>query len=69
MRPLDAKLADGLDASNVLSDYGVEARYPGDLPELSKEDAANATRLAEDVRALIAPVLFNRPNDDSVGQG
>jgi len=63
VRPVDAILADSLDACNLLSDYGVEARYPGDLPELSEGDAKNAAKLAEDVRSLIVPVLFDNPKE------
>jgi HEPN domain-containing protein len=73
VRLRDAALAENLDACNLLSDYGVEARYPGDLPELSEDDAKNAAKLAEQVRSLIVPALWDIPNgqmppaEDSAG--
>jgi HEPN domain-containing protein len=47
------KLAEQLRECHVLSDYGVDTRYPEDLPDLSREDAAQATKLAEQVRELV----------------
>ncbi len=69
VRPIDARLADGLDPSNILSDYGVETRYPGDLPELSKDDATNASVLASNVRALIESAISNPQDTGKENEG
>ena len=58
VRSIDSELANGLDASNILSDYGVETRYPGDLPDLSKDEATSASTLAASVRTLIHTALL-----------
>jgi HEPN domain-containing protein len=50
---VDKKLADSLRHTAVLSIYGVEVRYPGDMPELSFEDAHKANVLAAEVREAI----------------
>ena len=52
-----------LDACSLLSDYGVDTRYPGDLPELSSDDATNAASLAEKVRTLITSALITKPEE------
>ena len=59
IRPADDKLADALKTSAILSDYGVETRYPGDLPELSRHDATNAAALAAGVRILVERALLD----------
>jgi HEPN domain-containing protein len=46
---VDAKLAASLDGTIVLTEYGVEVRYPGDAPELSLDEAARAVDLADGV--------------------
>lgn len=46
-------LAESLEEVAELTSYGVEIRYPGDIPEISKEDAAEAVQLAEKVRETI----------------
>jgi len=51
------ELSAALREAIVLSDYGVEARYPGDLPELSAEQALTAVTLAQKVRDEIAGAL------------
>jgi HEPN domain-containing protein len=43
-------LAGTLRAATGLNPYGVDARYPGDLPHPTGEDAAQAVRLASQVR-------------------
>ena len=53
----EAALADALQESFILSDYGVEVRYPADIPDLSVEEAQEAVRLAESVRELISAAL------------
>ncbi len=49
----DQTLADRLAPADALTPYGVELRYPGDLPPLSREQGAQAVRLAERARDLI----------------
>jgi HEPN domain-containing protein len=51
------ELAAELMPARILSDYAVESRYPGDLPELSKEDASAAIKLSESVRDVIRTAL------------
>lgn len=43
----DRDLADRLTPADALTPYGVEFRYPGDLPPLSRDQGAQALRLAE----------------------
>jgi hypothetical protein len=59
IRPADDKLADALKTSTILSDYGVETRYPGDLQELSRHDATNAAALVAGVRILVERALLD----------
>jgi HEPN domain-containing protein len=47
---VDDELASKLMSARVLSDYAVENRYPGDIPELGNEEASTAIKLAETVR-------------------
>lgn len=46
-------LADELDDAVALTPYGVEVRYPGDLPELTTNEARQAVALAEMVKEAI----------------
>jgi HEPN domain-containing protein len=50
-------LAESLEDIAELTVYGVEIRYPGDIPEITKEDAAEAVQLAERVRESIKGAL------------
>jgi HEPN domain-containing protein len=43
------ELAANLRSATALNPYGVEVRYPGDLPHMTDEDAAEAVRLASQV--------------------
>jgi HEPN domain-containing protein len=47
---VNASLAESLNEITVLSSYGVGARYPADLPEISRAEAGRAVELAVDVR-------------------
>jgi len=49
VRTQDAVLADALDQAAALTQYAVQARYPGQFSEVSPEDAREALRLAEQV--------------------
>ena len=53
----DPGLADVLQDAVVLSKYGVEVRYPADVPELSKADVTEAVELAKAVRNAILRAL------------
>jgi HEPN domain-containing protein len=50
-------LAESLEEVADLTSYGVEIRYPGDIPEVTNEDAAEAVQLAEKVREAIQGAL------------
>jgi HEPN domain-containing protein len=54
---VDAALAEALSGAVQLSDYGVDVRYPGDLPELGIDDARRAVDCAVQVRDGITPRL------------
>lgn len=58
---VDAALADSLSGAVQLTDYGVDARYPGDLPELRVGDAERAFTLAVQVRGEITRRLESTP--------
>ena len=65
---VDAKLAKSLIAADALTPYGVEFRYPGDLPSVSRNEGEKALRLAEQTRDLILASLKSyidagRPRD------
>lgn len=52
-----ASLRDELLQTVVLTDYGVETRYPGDLPDVTPEEAREAVRLAVHARDVIRAFL------------
>ena len=54
---VDPELANSLAESDALTPYGVEFRYPGDLPSLSRDEGERAVRLAEETRDLILASL------------
>jgi HEPN domain-containing protein len=51
---IDPQLSVDLAGAVRLTDYGVDVRYPGDLPELNAADARQAVEQANDVRDRIA---------------
>jgi HEPN domain-containing protein len=53
-------LAESLEEVVELTSYGVEIRYPGDIPEVTSEDAAEAVQLAEKVREAIQGTLATK---------
>ncbi|MFZ5451587.1 MAG: HEPN domain-containing protein [Thermodesulfobacteriota bacterium] len=55
--PAAPSLAESLEEVVELTSYGVEIRYPGDIPEVTREDAAEAVHLAEKVREAIQGIL------------
>jgi len=50
-------LATTLRSATTLNPYGVEVRYPGDLPHMTDEDAAHAVRLASQVSEAVLRVM------------
>jgi HEPN domain-containing protein len=51
------RLAESLRSAAILTRYGVETRYPGDMPELSLEQAKEAVKLAENVKKAVSSAL------------
>ena len=49
----DPSLSERLASADPLTPYGVEFRYPGDSPPLSKDHGAEALDLAKDVRQIV----------------
>ncbi len=54
---IDPAPAADLDYLIELNPYGVEARYPGDLPEVTGDEAAGALSLARECAERVAPEL------------
>lgn len=55
--PTDSKLSESLRDVIVLTNYGVDARYPGDFPNVTSNDAQQAIQMAEKVRRLVLKLL------------
>jgi HEPN domain-containing protein len=55
--PVDAPLAESLNDILLLNPYGVEVRYPGDMPDIEPEDAQKALELAKRVRDAVLKLL------------
>lgn len=53
----DHELAASLREAEALTPFGVELRYPGDLPDAMPEEASDAVVLAQQVRDTILPRL------------
>ncbi len=49
----DDKIPEILGEAAMLTPYGVDYRYPGEYPEVSRSDAERAFRLADHVRAEV----------------
>jgi len=54
---VDKALAEQLGDTPLLTPYGVEVRYPGDIPEPTLTDAEEALELAKRVRDTVLPLL------------
>ena len=54
---IDASLATSLRDVTALTPYGVDVRYPGDVPEMTAEVAAQTLALAAKVRDAVRRVL------------
>jgi HEPN domain-containing protein len=50
-------LAESLEEAAELTSYGVEIRYPGDIPEITADEAAEAIHLAGRVKEAILSAL------------
>jgi len=56
----DDKIPEILQEAVVLTPYGVEYRYPGDYPEVSRTDAERALRIADCVRSEVRSRLASQ---------
>ncbi len=65
----DPRLAETLAAADALTPYGVEFRYPGNLPSVSRDEGEKAIRLAEQTRALITESLKSYLDAGRPGSG
>ncbi len=54
---VDAPMAGSLRRASVLSVYGVETRYPADLPDLTLREAQEAVNLAVEVRSAVLDLI------------
>ena len=55
----DDKIPEILRDAAILTPYGVDYRYPGDYPDVTRHDAEQALRLADRVRVEIRSCLPN----------
>jgi HEPN domain-containing protein len=55
--PIDVSLSESLRGTAVLTNYGVDIRYPGDFPNVTATDAQEAIQLAEEVRRSVLRLL------------
>ncbi|MBU2500046.1 HEPN domain-containing protein [bacterium] len=54
---IDGEIGQTLRPAEALTVYGVQVRYPGDDPEVGREEAAQALNLAKDVANRILAIL------------
>jgi HEPN domain-containing protein len=66
---VDPELAEKLATADALTPYGVEFRYPGDLPSVSRNEGEKALRLAEQTRDLLVGSLKSYLNAGRPGGG
>jgi len=57
IEPIHRNLAKSLRDIIVLTKYGVDIRYPGDVPDMKLRDAQNAVKLAEKAQKAILKVI------------
>lgn len=55
--PIDGKLSESLRDVILLTNYGVDVRYPGGFPGVTAGDAQQAIQLADRVRRLVLELL------------
>jgi HEPN domain-containing protein len=53
----EPSLAESLEKVMVLDPYGVQLRYPGDLPAVSREEAEEALELGRETRKQVTAIL------------
>lgn len=58
----DGKLTERVREASALTPYGVDGRYPGDLPEPSPAEAKDAVEIAERVRDEVHYFNAERPS-------
>jgi len=66
---VDPRLAEKLTAADALTPYGVEFRYPGDPPSVSRAEGEEALRLAKETRTLIIESLKSYLDAGNPGAG
>ena len=55
--PVETSLAESLNDILLLNPYGVEIRYPGDMPNIELDDAQKAIKIAQRVRDAVLKLL------------
>ncbi len=55
--PVDRNLSNSLRDTVILTDYGVDVRYPSDSPSVTVHDAQQAVQLVEKVRKAVLELL------------
>ena len=61
----DTRVSEALHGILVLNDYGVDTRYPADLPELTSSEASRSVELARQTKEAILKFL----SDPSIPSG
>jgi len=61
---VDEALAESLSDVTVLNPYGVEVRYPGEVPDVTQQEADEAVRLARTTALAVALFLGRFVADD-----
>ena len=56
-------------AAAELSDYAVEARYPGPMEPITEDEYKEAIRIADEVVSWVAGIVMPVKKDDSVKKG
>lgn len=54
---LESELSNITEDASCLSQFAVETRYPGDMPEFSRQDAQQAIEAASRIRDIILPKM------------
>ena len=55
--PVNGKLSESLRDTIILTNYGVDVRYPGDFPGVNSGEAEQAIQMAEKVRTSVLELL------------
>lgn len=54
---IDSVLSENLEPADALTPYGVEFRYPGDFPDLTREQAVSAFQIATKTKQVVLNYL------------